>query len=683
MKRWGLMLWGLAVAFVVLLPASGGAAGLPGVLTGTGSKSPFAVRPPVIDFTGDSTGDLGGFDGNGQYPNYGHLNWSTWTQTEALGSGAVWLDDCTPSCANGRFLPYAVTVRASAPESDHFTRLTLRYLYHGKEVTDIRGVKKFGSFYQYFIVSYAVGNPPAGPCKLQVTDKIVALAVSGCFLRNGTRYSHSGAAKINGLDVVPRPGANASVVIDLGAKPPTLSLTGAGEISVGGIPLRLFGPGGGTISLADTISLTKIPGKLHGFGFAGPLTATFQDGEVTTLDGSISLKVLGDDLEAGIDLDTSNAGGLDLSGLLIHLSDEPVDPRYTAGKICNPKTKPYPSGWDCAPDERLKNGGGHWRMIGNAQVKIGWLPIKELFLQYRQHGPVVDGKERGEWSGYANVQFSGLFPGAAQNVKLISLPSFKLNADFLTDPFAFHSLGASFADLNVPLVDGFFLQDAGLGFGLQPLTLGGTLRVTMGPEAAGKNPLAISGGFSYAQGTSEGFDVKINGKLDAFELPQIDGDVEYDSRDGGAKVKVDASVSKDFGPVHLDAVLHGGMAFGPVPRTAAWGWLSHDLGAGRERQRCSFRRRHRRLRPAPRPAVQRRDRLHALLERRHALLHLRPVGAVHDRRRDSGSARKDRHAAGRTRSRRARRRRRDGAAGGYSDRARRRADQLAHHARPD
>ena len=169
--------WGalaLALALVALFPAAGGAAGLPGLLTGTGSKTPFAVRPAAIYYTGDSTGVLGGFDGNGRYPNYGHLNWSSWTQTAALGSGAVWLDNCTPNCAQGTFSPYAVTVEATAPEAGHFTRLTLHYAFQGNQVTDIRGVEKSGSFYTYVTVGFVVtpSSPPSPPADTKCEDLV-------------------------------------------------------------------------------------------------------------------------------------------------------------------------------------------------------------------------------------------------------------------------------------------------------------------------------------------------------------------------------------------------------------------------------------------------------------------------------------------------------------------------------
>jgi hypothetical protein len=140
----------LAVAVFSLLPAT--AQALPGVLTQTGRGSPFVVRPAQIVYTGDGSGVLGGFSGTGPYPRYGRLKWSGWNSRQAVGSGAVWLDDCEPDCAEGTFHSYAVKVHAFDPQADHFTRLTLRYDYEGKEVIDRRGVSKFSSNYAYYII---------------------------------------------------------------------------------------------------------------------------------------------------------------------------------------------------------------------------------------------------------------------------------------------------------------------------------------------------------------------------------------------------------------------------------------------------------------------------------------------------------------------------------------------------
>jgi hypothetical protein len=137
------------VALAALSPASASAARLPTLLTQIGHGSTFAVRPAQVIYTGDGSGILGGFSGNGPLRRFGRLNWSLWSHRRAAGSGAVWLDDCTPNCAQGTFHPYAVRVSAFDPQAGHFTHLTLRYTYEGKEIIDRRRIMKFGSNYTY------------------------------------------------------------------------------------------------------------------------------------------------------------------------------------------------------------------------------------------------------------------------------------------------------------------------------------------------------------------------------------------------------------------------------------------------------------------------------------------------------------------------------------------------------
>lgn len=139
----------IATVLAALLPVSASAAALPGVLTQIGHGPPFAVRPAQIIYTGDGSGILGGFSGKGPLPHFGRLSWTLWNQHEALGHGAVWLDDCEPNCAQGTFHPYAAKVHAFGPQQGHFTRLTLRYTFEGKETIDRRVVIRHGSSYSY------------------------------------------------------------------------------------------------------------------------------------------------------------------------------------------------------------------------------------------------------------------------------------------------------------------------------------------------------------------------------------------------------------------------------------------------------------------------------------------------------------------------------------------------------
>jgi hypothetical protein len=148
MGRLGRRICASAAALAVLLPSCASAAGLPGLLTNTGGR-PFVVRPAQVIYTGDGSGVLGGFTGKGPLRRFGALRWSSWGRHQALGSGAVWLDDCIPNCAKGTFHPYAVRVHAFAPSAGHFTRLTLRYTFEGREVVDRRRLVKVGRSYTY------------------------------------------------------------------------------------------------------------------------------------------------------------------------------------------------------------------------------------------------------------------------------------------------------------------------------------------------------------------------------------------------------------------------------------------------------------------------------------------------------------------------------------------------------
>ena len=139
----------IAVALAALPPASASAARLPTLLTQIGHGNTFAVRPAQVIYTGDGSGILGGFSGTGPLRRFGRLHWSLWSYRRAAGSGAVWLDDCTPNCAQGTFHPYAVRVSAFDRKAGHFTHLTLRYTYERKEIIDRRRIMKFGSNFTY------------------------------------------------------------------------------------------------------------------------------------------------------------------------------------------------------------------------------------------------------------------------------------------------------------------------------------------------------------------------------------------------------------------------------------------------------------------------------------------------------------------------------------------------------
>ncbi|MGI8507235.1 MAG: hypothetical protein ACR2MK_10640 [Solirubrobacteraceae bacterium] len=130
----------LALLSALTLVASAQAAGrLPRIPGGLEHRG-LMVRPAVIEYTGDGSGILGGFDGRGHGTSFGHLRWTRWNRTEGLGHGAVWIKSCIPDCAGSPFKPYAVRVIVFRPRRGEFTRLTLRYRYHGTAVVDRREI---------------------------------------------------------------------------------------------------------------------------------------------------------------------------------------------------------------------------------------------------------------------------------------------------------------------------------------------------------------------------------------------------------------------------------------------------------------------------------------------------------------------------------------------------------------
>jgi hypothetical protein len=131
------------VALALALPSASWATRLPGLLTHQSARHPFQVRPAVVGFTGDGSAFLGGFDGGTSSDHFGHMSWPSWTATAAVGTGAVWINSCEPSCAQGTYSPNAVKVRAFAPHEGHFTRMTLRFAYHGQAVVEELGVRLF------------------------------------------------------------------------------------------------------------------------------------------------------------------------------------------------------------------------------------------------------------------------------------------------------------------------------------------------------------------------------------------------------------------------------------------------------------------------------------------------------------------------------------------------------------
>ena len=71
----------------------------------------FGVRPKTpLHLSGDSTIY---FAGSGGFGHSSHsISWTRWNGHEAVGRGALYLNNCEPDCARGAFIPYPGTIRA-------------------------------------------------------------------------------------------------------------------------------------------------------------------------------------------------------------------------------------------------------------------------------------------------------------------------------------------------------------------------------------------------------------------------------------------------------------------------------------------------------------------------------------------------------------------------------------------
>ncbi len=164
--RWGILRTGgmrmrlhlrifaaILVGGATVLPASASGYLLPRLPTERAGAAGLQVRPAVIGFTGDGTGFLGGFTGASWVGRpsrevlqwAGRIHWSTWTSTEASGTGAIWSNNGEPDDARGTFYPRAATVRAYDPVNGVFRRLT----YGSGGQTTTRQAVRYGGYWEW------------------------------------------------------------------------------------------------------------------------------------------------------------------------------------------------------------------------------------------------------------------------------------------------------------------------------------------------------------------------------------------------------------------------------------------------------------------------------------------------------------------------------------------------------
>ena len=89
-----------------------------------------AVRPAGIFVSGDGSALLGGRSSCKRVHKFsrascfGHIAWTSWTSSHAIGRGELWLDNGIPNVARGTFTSLPVTIQASDPHRGLFTRLS-------------------------------------------------------------------------------------------------------------------------------------------------------------------------------------------------------------------------------------------------------------------------------------------------------------------------------------------------------------------------------------------------------------------------------------------------------------------------------------------------------------------------------------------------------------------------------
>lgn len=124
----------LALLVALVLASAASAAPLPGAVADGGNPKAgknVLVRPKQIVYTGDGSGFLAGPGKAGRHPKPSNLKWSSWTKSAAQGSGANFVDDCVPDCADGSYAKSPVTIKLYRPRKlagfEVFTRMTVHY----------------------------------------------------------------------------------------------------------------------------------------------------------------------------------------------------------------------------------------------------------------------------------------------------------------------------------------------------------------------------------------------------------------------------------------------------------------------------------------------------------------------------------------------------------------------------
>jgi len=124
-----------------------------------GVEEPLQVEPPVVAYTGDGTGYLGGRSTSPGDLNQGGLNWLSWGGSSALARGYAWLNDCRPYCAAGTFHRHRAIIRVRRPRHALYTRMTIKFRYRGQWAYDHRILEYTGGYYVWGICGSRYTKP--------------------------------------------------------------------------------------------------------------------------------------------------------------------------------------------------------------------------------------------------------------------------------------------------------------------------------------------------------------------------------------------------------------------------------------------------------------------------------------------------------------------------------------------
>lgn len=124
-----------------------------------GVEEPLQVEPPVVAYTGDGTGYLGGRTTSPGHLDRGGLHWLSWGGPSALAHGYAWLNDCRPDCARGTFHRHRAVIRARRPRHELYTRMTIKFRYQGRWAYDHRILEYAAGYYVWGICGSRYTRP--------------------------------------------------------------------------------------------------------------------------------------------------------------------------------------------------------------------------------------------------------------------------------------------------------------------------------------------------------------------------------------------------------------------------------------------------------------------------------------------------------------------------------------------